>query len=68
MLRGVTLALASLVVGCSASTYVASAAPALDPGWRYVVGQRAGRPTAWICPEEPGRGECREIEVLEEER
>jgi len=69
MLRGAVLALASLLVmGCSAATYVTSTAPAADPGWRYVVGQRGGRPSAWICPEDPGRGECKAIDVLEEER
>jgi hypothetical protein len=61
------LAFAIGTTGCSTST-VMSTAPAQEAGWRYAVGQHAGHPAAWVCPEVPGQGECRAVEIDAEER
>jgi len=63
----VLLSVLAAATGCGA-TAVASTAPAVDPGWRYVAGQRSGQPAVWICPDTPGQGECKQVDVEEETR
>ena len=60
----VSLALASS--GCA--TALNGTAPAARPGWQYSVGMWWAFPRAWICPDQPGQGECIEIEVKEVRR
>jgi hypothetical protein len=61
--------LAALLVaatGCSKNIFFASA-PA-KTGWIYVVGSKNDRAQLWLCPNAPGKGACREVDVVESER
>jgi hypothetical protein len=52
--------------GCSKNIFFASA-PA-KTGWIYVVGSKNDRAQLWLCPSAPGKGACREVDVVEVER
>lgn len=65
-MRGAVFAMALFFGGCS--NVVMSTAPSAEPGWRYVVGQRGLQPAVWVCPDTPGRGECKLVDVQEDER
>ena len=64
---GLLMALA--VAGTACSTAALGSAPAKDPGSMYVVGMKAGflsaSPAIWTCPAQPGKGECKRIDVEE---
>jgi hypothetical protein len=47
-------------LGCSKS--VRASAPA-QPGFFYAVGERAGRPQVWLCPETANAGACTDVTV-----
>lgn len=58
--------LAALAFGATAcSTAALGSAPAKDAGSIYVVGMKAGTSAAWLCPAQPGKGECKRIDVEE---
>jgi hypothetical protein len=63
---GLLGALAFGATACSTAAY--GSAPAKD-GSVFVVGTKAGfpapYPAMWVCPSQPGKGECKEIEVEE---
>lgn len=65
-MRGAVFAMALLLAACS--NVVMSTAPSAEPGWRYAAGQRGGQPAVWVCPDTPGRGECRAVDVKVDER
>jgi hypothetical protein len=57
--------LATLAFGATAcSTAAFGSAPAKD-GSIYVVGMKAGMSAAWLCPAQPGKDECKRIDVEE---
>jgi hypothetical protein len=57
------------VVATACSTAALGSAPAKDPASMYVVGMKAGfistSPAIWLCPSQPGKGECKRVEVEE---
>ena len=58
--------LAFASTGCSRVAFW-SVAPA-KTGWIYVVGAKNDRAQGWLCPAEPGKGRCQEIEIETEDR
>jgi len=58
-------ALAFAATACS--TAALGSAPAKD-GSIYVVGMKGGMSAAWLCPAQPGAGECKQIDVEEVSR
>ncbi len=54
-----------LVTGCNVQMHGTS--PARD-GYLYAVGAKNSRPTVWLCPNAPAKGECHEVTVTEENR
>jgi hypothetical protein len=56
--------LLGLAAGCN--TVMHGSAPARE-GYIYVVGSRQNRPTVWLCPNAPKKGECQVVEVNVEE-
>ena len=60
--------LAALAFGATAcSTAALGSAPAKD-GSIYVVGMKAGMSAAWLCPAQPGKGDCKQVDVDEVEK
>lgn len=64
---GLLMSLAVAATACS--TAALGSAPAKDPASIYVVGMKAGfmsaSPAIWLCPSQPGKGECKRVEVEE---
>jgi hypothetical protein len=54
-------------VGAGCNTHMTGTAPAKE-GYIYAVGARNSRPTVWLCPSAPGKGECQAVAVEEIER
>lgn len=59
-------AVAFSAMGCSKNIFYASA-PA-KTGWVYVVGSKNDRAQLWLCPNQPGKGGCHEVDVVERDR
>lgn len=58
---------ASALAGCA--TFASDSAPAA-PGYVYVTGYKhhffgGAQPEIWMCPDQPGKGECTLVEVTE---
>ena len=55
-----------LAVGTGCNVVVHGTAPARE-GYIYAVGSRNNQPTVWLCPSAPGKGECQQVTVDEQE-
>lgn len=60
------IAMATAAMGCSKNIFFASA-PA-KTGWIYVVGAKNDRAQLWLCPSQPGKGACHEVDVVERDK
>lgn len=58
--------LLGLLTTAGCNTVMHGSAPARE-GYIYVVGSRQNRPTVWLCPNAPKKGECQIVEVSVEE-
>ena len=56
--------MALAVGGTACSTAALGSAPAKD-GSIFVVGMKAGYSAVWLCPAQPGKGECKKVDVEE---
>ncbi|AUX38674.1 uncharacterized protein SOCE26_000520 [Sorangium cellulosum] len=56
------LCVGSALAGCA--TWASSSAPAA-PGYVYVTGHKNNMPAIWMCPDQPGKAECTQVDVTE---
>ena len=60
-MRNLLIPIALLLPSCA--TTMNDSAPAPQPGMVFVVGSKANRPQIWLCPNQPGKGDCVEIDT-----
>ena len=70
MIRAFVLVALFASTGCA--TIANGSAPGKDPSTVYVAGQKADffstHAQMWVCPAAAGKGDCKEVEVEEQDK